>query len=206
MRYRTYAATALLLAVSLGAAACGGDDDDSSSNTTNITGGSTEQSGSDSGGGHDRADYEAVLSAGAGDDFGLSDDDAECFAGVLIDIVGVDGLEAAGAYDKIQDNPDGNLADFGIELDDQQGADLLEGLNGCTDMRALLETQLASDGSVPPEGAQCLVDNLDDDTFDQLMTAALTQGDSGVSADPDLEAALEQAATDCIAAGVDVGG
>jgi|SoiMethySBSTD1v2_1073268.scaffolds.fasta_scaffold67259_2 hypothetical protein len=206
MRYRTYAATALLLAVSLGAAACGGDDDDSASNTTDTTGGSNEQSSSDSGTGHNEADYVAALSDSAGEGLGLSDEEAGCFAGVLVDVVGVDGLEQVGAFDKIQDNPEGNLADYGIELDDQQSADLFDGLNGCTDLRGMLETEIASDGSVPPEGAACLVDNLDDDTFAQLMTAALTEGESALNADPDLEAALEQSAADCIAAGVDVGG
>jgi hypothetical protein len=206
MRYRTYAATALLLAVSLGAAACGGDDDDSSSNTTDTTSGSNEQSSSDSGGGHDRADYEAALSTGASESLGVTDDEAGCFADTLIDVIGVDQLEAAGAYDKIQDNPEGNLADYGIELDDEQGAELFDGLNGCADLRGLLVDEISADGSVPPEGATCMVDNLDDDTFAQLMTAALTQGESELSADPDLQGSLEQAAADCMAAGVDIGG
>jgi hypothetical protein len=197
---------ALLLAVSLGAAACGGGDDDSAGNTTTTTAGSNEQPSSDSGGGHSKADYKEALSTGAGESLGISDDEAACFADTLIDVVGVDQLDAAGAFDKIQDNPEGNLADYGIELSDQEGAQLVDGLNGCADLRGLLVSEISADGSVPQEGAQCMVDNLDDATFTQLMAAALTQGEEEISANADLEGSLEQAAADCLAAGVDIGG
>src|SRR5262245_19751604 len=107
MRYRTYAAAALVLTVALGAAACGDD-------------------------GHSRADYVAVMSQpGSGRDA----DEAKCAAGKLVDVVGVDALEEAGAFNKIQDNPDGTLSDYGIQLSDAQGSDLYAGLNDCKDMR-----------------------------------------------------------------------
>ena len=199
-RYGTYAAVALLLAATLGAAACGGDDD-SDEGTGDTT--SSDDTGSDSGDEHDREDYVAILSASAE---GLTADEAECAAGVFVDVVGVAELDAVGAYEKIQENPDGTFADYGVStLDDAQGADLYAGLNGCKDMRAFFTEQMAADGSIPPEGASCIVDGLDEATFSQMIVDSFIQGEAALDSNPDLQAAIEQAAADCVAAGVDLG-
>ena len=198
-RFRTYAAAALLLAATLGAAACGGDDDseDSSSDTTSDT------SDTDSGDSHDRGDYVAILSAAGS---GFSADEAQCAAEVFVDVVGVDQLEAVGAYEKIQQNPDGNFSDYGIStLDEAQGAELYSGLNSCKDMRAFFKEQMAADGSIPPEGAACVVDAIDEATFSQMIVASFLQGEAAIDDDPAMQRVFAQAATDCMAAGVDLG-
>ena len=204
-RFRTYAAAALLLAATLGAAACGGDDDsdDSSSDTTAADDNSTDDTASDSGDSHDRGDYVAILSAAGS---GFSADEAQCAAEVFVDVVGVDQLEAVGAYEKIQQNPDGNFSDYGIStLDEAQGAELYSGLNSCKDMRAFFKEQMAADGSIPPEGAACVVDAIDEATFSQMIVASFLQGEAAIDDDPAMQGVFAQAATDCMAAGVDLG-
>lgn len=201
-RFRTYAAAALLLAATLGAAACGGDDDsdDSSSDTTAAA---DDNNADDSGDSHDRDDYVAILSAAGS---GFSADEAQCAAEVFVDVVGVDQLEAVGAYEKIQQNPDGNFSDYGIStLDEAQGAELYSGVNGCKDMRAFFEEQMAADGSIPPEGAACVVDAIDEATFSQMIVASFLQGEAAIDDDPAMQGVFAQAATDCMAAGVDLG-
>jgi hypothetical protein len=178
MRYRPYAAAALLLTASLGAAACGGDD------------------------GHSRVDYVAIMSK---PDAGFTADEAECAAGAFVDVVGVDALEEADAFDKIQDNPDANLSDYGIMLEDAQGADLYAGLNDCKDMRVFFTDAMSSEGGLPPEGASCIVDGIDDATFSQIIVASFMEGDAALDSNPEIQGAIEQAATDCAASGVDMG-
>jgi hypothetical protein len=187
----------LLLAAILGAAACGGDDDDSSSDTTS----GTSADSSDSGDGHSKDEYVALM--GGGDEGqGITDEEGDCFAGVLVDTIGVDTLEEAGAYEQIQDNPDGNLSDYGLTLDESQGAALYEGLNGCKDLRAFFEEQLASGADpVPPEAAACIATSVPDAAFARLWVVAFTDGEDAVSTDPEVSGALTQAATDCAAAG-----
>jgi hypothetical protein len=197
-RYGTYAAAALLLAASLGAAACGGDDDsdDASSDTTDET---TTDSTGDSGTEHDRADYVALLGGGGE---GFTDEEADCMAGALVGTIGVESLEASGAYEKIQANPDGNRSDFGITLDDVQGMTFYQGANACKDLRAFFAEELASGAdAIPPEAATCMASSIDDATFARIWVVGFTQGDDAVSADPQVTAALTQAATDCAAAG-----
>jgi hypothetical protein len=177
MRYRTYAVAALLLTVGLGAAACGDD-------------------------GHSRADYVAAM---GGEGSGFTADEAECAAGAVVDVVGVDALEEAGAFEKIQDNPDGDLSDWGIVVDDAQGPDLYAGLNDCKDMREFFTEALTSQGGVTPEGASCVVDGIDEATFSQMMVAGFVDGEAALDANPEFQGALEQAATDCAASGVDMG-
>ncbi len=194
-RYIHHAAAALLLAAILGAAACGGDDDDSSSDTTS----GTSADSSDSGDGHSKDDYVALMGGG---DEGITDEEGDCFAGVLVDTIGLDTLEEAGAYEQIQDNPDGNLSDYGLTLDESQGAALYEGLNGCKDLRAFFEEQLASGADpVPPEAAACIATSVPDAAFARLWVVAFTDGEDAVSTDPEVSGALTQAATDCAAAG-----
>ncbi|HEY7072066.1 MAG TPA: hypothetical protein VH479_18205 [Acidimicrobiales bacterium] len=177
MRIRTYGAAALLLTVSLGAAACGDD-------------------------GHSRADYVAVMSkAGSG----FSADEAKCAAGALVDVVGVDNLEKADAFQKIQDNPDGNLSDYGITLDEAQGPELFAGLNDCKDMRQFFTEAMSSGGGLPAEAASCVVDGIDDATFSSMIIASFMDGEAAMDANPEFQGAIEQAATDCASSGVDMG-
>jgi hypothetical protein len=131
---------------------------------------------------------------------GFSEEEADCIAAALVDVVGVEELEAAGAWDRIQDDPDGSLADFGITLDESQSSTLFDGMNECKDMRAYFEETLTTEG-LPPELSACVLDGIDDATLQRIIMAGFTEGDAGLDAEADLTAAVEQAASECAAAG-----
>jgi hypothetical protein len=195
MRHRTSAAAAVLLALSLSAAACSGDDDDTGSadESTTTTGESAESSDS---GGHDRADYIALLGGGGN---GFTDEQAQCMAGVLVDTIGVESLEASGAFDKILADPDGDLTTYGVALDEAQAMVFYQGSNACTDLRAWYVDQLTGgDDPLSPEAAACMSNALDDATFARMWAVSFTQGEEGLNADPVLTAAVDQAAMNCV--------
>src|SRR5215510_11104034 len=60
--------------------------------------------------------------------------------------------------------------------------------------------ELAADGSIPPEGATCIVNALDDATFQRIWVLGFTDGDDAVGNDAQVTAAITQAATTCAAA------
>lgn len=173
---RTYkrAAGLLLVMAGFGTVACSGDS------------------------GHDRADYVTAL-GGAGE--GFTEEESTCAAGAMVDVVGVDALEDADAFDKIQENPDGSLSDFGVEISDEQGSQLYAGLNECKDLRAFFQETLATSG-LTPELAQCVMDKIDEPTLEAIIVTSFTEGDAGLDADPELSAAFESAGTECATAGV----
>jgi hypothetical protein len=148
--------------------------------------------------GHGRDDYVAVLSGTAD---GFSEDEADCIAEALVDVVSVEELETAGAWDRIQDNPNGTLSDFGITLDEAQSSTFFDGMNQCKDMRAFFEETLTTEG-LSPELSACVIDGIDDATLQSIIMVSFTQGDAGLEADAELTTAVEQAATECATAGV----
>jgi hypothetical protein len=187
---------ALLAVLAISAAACGGDDDDDDASASG-----SDTSGESSGGGHDRDDYVDALSGNTAQE-GFTEEEADCASGVIVDLVGVEELEAVGAWDKIQANSTGSLSDFGVELDEEQKGALFEGVNGCFDLRAFFQENMAAGGALSPELAQCVMDEVDDATFEQIMVVVLTEGQTGLDAQPELTAVFEQAGADCAAAGV----
>ncbi|HZM39546.1 MAG TPA: hypothetical protein VFB94_10555, partial [Acidimicrobiales bacterium] len=120
-------------------------------------------------------------------------------------VVGLEVLIDTGALERMDDDSVGSLADLGITLDDSQKAALADGLHECGDLRAMLRDGLAADGSIPPDGAACIVDHLDDATIDTLFVTSIVGGEAALDADPELFDTLAQATVDCVQAGVDVG-
>jgi hypothetical protein len=171
MGRKTWAATGFLVAA-IGISACGDD-------------------------GHGRDDYVAALSGTAE---GFSEDEAECIAEVLVDVVGVGELESAGAWDRIQDAPGGSLSDFGITLGEAQSSTFFDGMSRCKDMRAYFEETLTTEG-LSPELSGCVVDGLDDATFRRIIIVSFTEGDAGLEADAELTTTVEEIATACAAGG-----
>ena len=199
-----WAAVGLLLAA-LVAAGCSGDDDDdvaleesesartTESDTTEAD--TTEPETSDTA--PSKEQVAAALGQGA---TGVSDQDAMCLGLAIVDAVGLDRLLAAGAFD---DSSDLTLSDLGITLDEAQRATLLDGLHQCGDLRGMFKAALSSDGSMSPEAASCVVDGLDDASFDRLLVLSISGGRAALDADPDLTNALQEAILTCVAAGVE---
>jgi hypothetical protein len=166
------AAEGLLVVVAVAASACSGDD------------------------GNDRGDFVAALTGPA--DEAANEEENRCIAEKIVDVVGVDALEEADIIDKIEDDPDAPLADYGVELDEEQTATLSEDMGECVDLRAFLAQELTS-GPEPltPEDAECFVDGLDDATLGRAFVVAIAEGDAAVENDAKLTAAFEESALAC---------
>ena len=204
MKRNALAALALAAAIAMGSAACG--DDDGSSDTAGNNSNSDDDGGSDTAGNsdddtaeHSREDYVALL-GGAGE--GLSDQEANCISGAVIDVVGVDALEQANAWDKILQNPDGSLADYGVVVNEAQVAAIADGVGACVDMPRLFEEMFQAGEDLSPELAACLASGLDEAALEQAFAISIAQGEAALDADPTFTAGVEQAALDCTAQGI----
>jgi hypothetical protein len=196
---------ALLVAACFGAAACSGDGsedavelEDSAEPAESTT--TTEPDETD--GEPTKEEVAAVL---GGDATGVSDDDAMCVGLALVDAVGLERLLDSDAFEQMDANPDASLADIGITLDEAQKAALIDGLHECGDLRAMLRDGMAADGTIPPEGAACVVDGLDDAFIDRLFLTGITGGEAALDADPELMDAFVSATVACVQAGVNMG-
>jgi hypothetical protein len=204
--YSKWAAAALLAAILGGAACSGGDSDGGVALDDSEPAGTTESDTTEpddttepemSDGEPTKDEVAAALGQGAA---GVSDEDAMCLGLAIVDAVGLDRLLDAGAFDA---NSDVTLSDLGITLDEAQTATLLDGMHQCGDLRAMFKQALSVDGSMSPEAASCVVDGLDDATFDRLLVLSVSGGEAALEADPDLTGAMQDAVLTCMAAGVD---
>lgn len=161
-----------------------------------IAAGTVGCGGGDSG--HDRADYVAIM---GGDAEGFTEEEADCVSAATVDAIGVDTLEDADAFDKIQENPDGSLSDYGITLTDEQTGALYDGLNECKDLREFFQETLAGSG-LSAELAQCVMDRIDEPTLERIIVTSFTEGEEALDNDEDLTATFSTAATDCAAQGI----
>jgi hypothetical protein len=199
------AALALAVAIAMGSAACGDDGSDAAGNSGNDDGGSDaagnsgDDSGDDNAGEHSREDY-VVLMGGAGE--GMTDEEANCISAAVVDVVGVDALEQANVWDKIQADPDGSLADYGVAVDEAQVAAIADGVGACVDVPHLFEEMFVTGEDMSPELAACLASGLDDAALEQALAISLAQGEAALDADPTFTAGVEQAALDCTAQGI----
>lgn len=141
-----------LLAITLFATACGDDD---------------------SGGGND-ALVQALADEIESDPDGFtgSRDEAECFSRGMVDGIGVE-----------------RLAELGVTVDEVNGVDQLDFEPGegdvvvdtlfdCVDVTELMREQFAADGT-PAEEAECMANELDEDTLRSLFSATFAGEEPG---------------------------
>jgi hypothetical protein len=69
----------------------------------------------------------------------------------------------------------------------------------------MLREGMAADGTIPPEGAACVVDGLDDAFIDRLFLTGITGGEAALDADPEQMDAFVSATVACVQAGVNRG-
>jgi hypothetical protein len=154
-------------------AACGGDDESGGDDATEAD----DEGGTEPGsGGHDRGDYVDLMSTEEG--VNMTMEETRCIVGAMVDVVGVDTLEAHGAWDQISENPDIVLEELGVTLDEQEKEEMFGRLDTCIDMRSYLEEVFVLEGS-SPEVARCTVDGIDDATFRRVVVNGFTQRDGG---------------------------
>jgi hypothetical protein len=157
-------ALAVMLALAALLGACGGDDDD--------------DAGDGGGGGEaDRQDYVDAFTEASNDaESGmLSTEEETCFAEGLVDSIGVSRLAAAVTPDDIRDQATTNLADLGVEVDEDDGAAIYQEISRCADVRTLLiESTLGTD-AVDAEVTRCFDERLDEELVRQFMVAGLSE-------------------------------
>jgi len=193
----------VVLALSASAAACASGDDDDNVLSDFTEDESKQDDGKDDDKGNDddpkRGEYVEALATAAqtpdpddpSEDFQLSEEAATCLAEGLIDVVGLDRLEAAVSPDEILADPSADLVDMGIDLSNDQGAEVFHRLVDCEPaaMRQLAESissEVTGDDDFPIDvDVECLA-NADPGDIDDFMGASLAQGD-------DLEPTKEQA-------------
>jgi hypothetical protein len=171
-------------------AACGGDDDDDATKDDS----SSQGDSGDKGGGGDRQKLiDALSGSGADDEF--SKEQIDCMVPGMVDAIGVDRLIKAGALD----NPDADFEDLGLDLSDDEAGDLFDAMDKCVDLREQFIQGMS--GQATPDQAQCFSDNIDDDTFRSMMVTAFTEGQEAMTNDATFTAAIQAAATKCLATG-----
>lgn len=194
------------LALVAGLAACGatGDDDGSTDGTTapasdettddtTVTEDPTEttEDASPRGEGGDEQAYVDALAANlsGGEDDGqlvVSEQDAPCVAQGWVDIVGVDTLAGAGVDPDELADPDSNFNTTDLELDVEQGRDMVEAAEDCGvdllgQFRGFLTQGLA------PDQVDCLNDELDDDFLGEVIAQALVNDEPSADLEDEFE-------------------
>ena len=172
---RSHIITGCLAILGLAAAACGGDDEAS------------------------KDDYVEALS-GVEEDDPFTEDEARCVSGAVVDVIGLDNLNENDVLDKAQDDPNGSLSDFGIDVTEEQRTELGPKVGDCMDVRGAMIAELGSDPSIGPELAECLGNEIDDATWESLLVSGLADGDAAGEGDEELMAQMQAAGTACATA------
>jgi hypothetical protein len=214
-RRKAAAGTALVLALAMTVGGCSGDGESGAAKhggrltKTPDSGGVSASGDSGSGdSGADDAGGEAPRSRDAyvdalGGAVGLSDAEAVCVFGAVVDAVGLEQLERSGLFDVLetQGGLDAPLSAYGIALDDEQVAALGADIDACIDLRLILEEMITAEGS-SPELAACLTAGITDDTLQRVVVLIIMEGVAGLAADPELGPDISTVGAECAAQGV----
>lgn len=181
------------LLFALSAACSDGDEssdkkDDDTEDTESTEDGDEESSGGDA----SRDAYIAAaietMTASDSEDFGSAEDN-ECVAGAMVDVIGLENLQAAATPDEFAGA--GDLEALGLEFD---GGTWWDKANDCIDMDLWYMTGLAQGDA---EAGECLIDATTDEQRRAAFVGAL-EGVSQDEIDPDVIAAFEAAFTECV--------
>ena len=176
-------AALVLTALGLGvlAVACGDDGD----------GASGDESSSD-----ERQEYiDAIVAAPVNQ--GAAAEDMECYAGSLVDAVGIDAFHAAELTPEDVSELDAPLDDVGIPFDDAQADAFWNDMNQCMDVRAFFFETLAAGGEYADETIDCLEDTMDENLIKRFITGAITEGEDAFEEDDQLTRDLADAFSEC---------
>jgi hypothetical protein len=139
--------------------------------------------GDDDGGARGDAYRAAFAETTRESDFQADAEEATCLGAAVVDVVGVDDLEKATTPEEIRKDPDAELDDLGIDLDDDQADELADKTLDCIEGTVLLERLVSSDTDtqLDDDVRSCLDDAYDDDVFHDLLAATFKEGDDFAS-------------------------
>jgi hypothetical protein len=139
-------------------------------------------------------EYVDALIATANDDVPLGDDAWRCLAESYVDELGVEAFSEHATPQEIQDDPEADLEDFGIETSEAQARGLIDRASGCMDLRATTITLFVEGFGLEEADATCVVDEFSDD---DLRGYLATQFSSTEDDDDDFDEQLDAAAGEC---------
>jgi hypothetical protein len=124
----------------------------------------------------------------------FDEDEAECVAQGVVDGVGSDRLEELGVTEEAMASEEGvELTD--VEFTDDEVAVVIDSMEGCADLKALLAESIADDGTISAEDAECLVDELPEDFIRQGFEAEFAGDD--ITESQDLQNTMFDAIANC---------
>lgn len=169
-------------------AACGGDDSGGSDDGADPERGTEDvDSGAAAG---DRDDYVDALAASYDNPY-TTPEDRRCMAEATVEVLGVDALAAAGTADELRESD--RLQLFGVTPDEATAGELVDALDACVDGRTVL---FGDEAALGPEVRACLDTAIPDDLLRRFMIAT-TVSATGLSDDPELDAAITAAQSSC---------
>ena len=138
----------------------------------------------DSGGGDGGSDSELVDAMAAqlteDESVPVSEDEAQCIAGDIVDGVGEDRLEELGVTaESVSDDSAGDITE--LDFTDEEVTVLVDAIDGCADLKAIFAESMSADGTVSADDAECLVDELPDDFVRGALEASFSGQDPTAS-------------------------
>ena len=170
---------------------------DSSGNGDN----GTDSGDGGDGGGTEAADYVAAITE-TSQDATLSADEAECFAGAVVEALGVDAFkEAGGPPADIRAKPEASPGDLGITFSDAQKEGFWSAANECVNLREKFLESMSAGQTLTDEQRACLAEGFDDEFVKTMVRASFTQSAEEASSNPAVVSKLTEVMGRCGTAG-----
>jgi hypothetical protein len=121
------------------------------------------------------------------DELQMSPEQAECFGGRFVEIVGVDRLEEAGVTP--EDVGDDSDMDFStLDLTEDEGGEIYDAFGDCDiDIRAEFLRSLGADDDIAEEDRECIAEAFDDDLLRRIMVTTFVEGEDALDTDEELQ-------------------
>ena len=188
----------LLIAALFGAVVLAGCGDSDDGDATPLEDSADDDSGDDGddGGGSDDPLVQAIATWMSADDDlpPFDDEEAECVAVGVVDGIGADRLEELGVTEETLSSEE-DIEFGGLDMTDDEVTVVIDSMEDCADLDALLAEALAEDGTFSTEEAECLVDELPDDFVRSGFEAEFAGED--ITDDQDLQNSLLDALSNC---------
>ena len=162
---RPLRALAIVASVALTFAACGDD---------------TKAADTDEG----KPYVEAFAASAKDEDSGLqaNDEEATCLGEAVVNVVGVDELERATTPEKIEDAPEADFEELGIEVDADQADEIAGETLECIPGVEQVERSFTADSDVKVDDdvRDCIEEAYDEDVFRKLLAVSFESGNDAV--------------------------
>lgn len=122
-------------------------------------------------------------------DAGITEDQARCYAGHTLDVIGLDRLQQHDiSPDAFADEDDAmDFSELGITMD--EGNAIFDGFTDCgIDLDEMIAAGFAEDEELDPKAKACLEQVLTEENLRLLIVTSMVKGEDAMETDPELEA------------------